>query len=455
LRPKTIVIANRLPERWVDGEWQPSPGGLVSSLTPILRHEGGVWIGWSGVAGETTEPATHEGMHLVPVTLSELEVTQYYLGFSNATIWPLYHDAIRTPEFHRTWWRSYQTVNRRFADAAVGVAEPGDLVWVHDYHLQLVPALVRALVPALRVAFYLHIPFPPVEIYARNPWRRHLLEGMLGADLVGFQTRLAADNFRSAALQFADAVIDGESLRHPGGTTRVIAAPISIDVGDFESLAASEATAERTGALRRQLGGPNTVILGVDRLDYTKGIDVRLRAFETFLERTPERAADTTFIQVASPSRETLSDYEEMKETVERTVGRINGTYGRHHRAPLHYIYESLPRDELVAYYAAADIMCVTPLRDGLNLIAKEYVVSHGDDGVLILSEFAGVANELGSAILVNPYDIDGMADGLQLALDLPPDERRTRMREMKEQVKSSDVHHWVARVLDALPRAR
>ena len=455
MRSRTVVVANRLPERMVEGQWQTSTGGLVTAVAPLLREGNGIWIGWTGVAGDRTAPFTHDGIHQVPVPLDAAEVDEHYLGFSNATIWPLYHDAIRTPEFHRTWWRAYQRVNRRFAEVAAGFATPGDFVWVHDYHLQLVPQMLRDLVPAARIAYYLHIPFPPVEIYARNPWRAQLVAGLLAANLVGFQTDLAAHNFRVAASTFARGEIDGEWIRHPGGRTRVITAPISIDVDGFEGIASSPETAAQAADLREQLGSPKDVILGVDRLDYTKGIDVRLRAFETFLEQHPERAADVSFVQVAVPSRETLSDYEDMRELIEQAVGRINGVHGGHHRMPVHYIYGEVPRELLVAYYVAADVMCVTPLRDGMNLVAKEYVVSRPqDDGVLVLSEFAGVANELDRAVLVNPYDIDGIVTALQTALEMPQAERRERMKAMKDQVRTHDVHAWAARVIDAMPEA-
>ncbi len=449
--PRMIVVANRLPVRRVGGEWTPSPGGLVSSLTPILQAGEGVWIGWSGTPGEDLGVFSHDGIRQVPIRLDRTDVDDYYLGFSNASIWPLFHDAVRTPEFHRTWWSRYRSVNRRFAEAAAEVAEPGDIVWVQDYHLQLVPQMLRELSPDVRIGFYLHIPFPPIEIYARLPWRRQILEGLGGADLVGFQTELARRNFHLAAEMFSDGGQDDDHVRLSGRRTRTITAPISIDVADFERLATSDETTERTARVLEELGNPRRVILGVDRLDYTKGIDVRLMALETLLDRHPRIADDTVFVQVAVPSREALGDYEEMRQRIEGLVGRINGIHGRALRAPVNYMYGSLPREQLVAYYRAADVMVITPLRDGMNLIAKEYVVSRPETGVLVLSEFAGVANELPEALLVNPYDIDGMADAFHLALELPPDEQRRRMRSMRDRVRTGDVHHWAARFLDAL----
>jgi len=437
----------------VDGDWQVSPGGLVAALTPLLEQTSGTWIGWPGVSGSQVEPFTHRGIDLIPVPLDAADLEEYYLGFSNATVWPLFHDAIRTAEFHRTWWRAYQRVNQRFAEAAAAEARPGDLVWVQDYQLQLVPQMIRDLRPDVRIAFYLHIPFPPVEIYARNPWRRQLIEGVLGSDLVGFQTRLASANFLRATQAFTDHHVEDDVVqRNDGRALRVITAPVSIDVGAFRSLAQSRDMKRRIRRLREQLGDPAHVFLGADRLDYTKGIDVRLRAFQTFLEQNPERAADTTFVQVAVPSRDVLDDYEEMRQQIEQMVGHINGSYGGRHLQPVQYIYESLPRDALVAYYGLADVMCVTPLRDGMNLVAKEYVTCHSDDGVLILSEFAGVANELEGALQVNPYDIDGMASTFRAAIEVPKADRRRRMRAMRAQIEQHDMRAWVAANMDAVP---
>ncbi len=427
----------------------------MSALTPLLAERGGTWVGWPGVAGAPVDTFVHDGITQVPVALDRQDIEEYYLGFSNATVWPLFHDAIRTAEFHRTWWRRYEAVNRRFAEAAVAQAAPGDLIWIQDYQLLLVPAMVRRLRPDVSVAFYLHIPFPPVEIYARNPWRRQLLEGMLGADLVGFQTPLASANFHRATTAFADCHTDGDRVVTPGDrSVTVVTAPVSIDVAAFEDIARSRDTRRRVKDLRSRLGDPRHVFLGADRLDYTKGIDVRLRAYQTFLDANPERAADTAFVQIAVPSRDAIDDYGDMRRLIEQQVGHINGTYGARHRMPVHYIYENLSRESLVAYYSLADVMCVTPLRDGMNLVAKEYVVSHSDDGVLILSEFAGVANELTEALQVNPYDIDGMAAVFREAIDVPRSDRRRRMRTMRSHIERHDVHAWVSRILGAMPES-
>ncbi len=447
---RTVVAANRLPVQAGPSGWEVSPGGLVTALRPIVREGHGAWIGWTGTADDEIDPFTIDDIDMVPVPISSREVDQYYSGFSNKTLWPLFHDAIRIPDYHRRWWRSYETVNQRFADAVVDATRPGDLVWVQDYHLMLVPELVRKeLGPSVSVNFFLHIPFPPVEVYARLPWRRELIGGLLGADVLGFQTERGASNFIEAAVEFAGAVVVPYGVSVDGRETRVLAAPISIDSAAYDEVSASEQTSDRVAALRRELGDPEAIFLGVDRLDYTKGIDVRLRAFETMLQRNPELAKTSQFIQIAVPSRQSIDDYADMRTEIEQIAGRVNGAHGGLHRMPVHYIYASLPREDLVAYYRAADVMCVTPLADGMNLVAKEFVASRVDeDGVLLLSEFAGAANELTDAVLVNPYDLDGVARAMTEALAMPAEERAARMRRMRERVLTHDVHAWARMAL-------
>jgi trehalose 6-phosphate synthase len=445
------VIANRLPVRRTDDGWETSPGGLVSALAPILREREGAWIGWTGTAGDAPPPFTHEGIEQRPVPLSESEVDDYYLGFCNGTLWPLYHDAIRPPEFHRHWWRPYVEANRRFAEHAADTVHPGDIAWIHDYQLQLVPRMLRELQPATTIGFFLHIPFPPVEVFARMPWRRQVLEGLLGADVLAFQTRLGRHNFSRAARRYVGAVGGTRELTYGDRVVRLQDAPISIDTAFYSRLAASPGMADRVRSLRQQFGH-RTVLLGVDRLDYTKGIDIRLRAFETLLETHPERAGDLVFVQVAVPSREGIDQYAEMRTGIEELVGRINGRHGRPGRPAVEYLYGSLPPDQLVAHYLVADIMCVTPLRDGMNLVAKEYVASRrGNTGVLVLSEFAGAAQELRQALQVNPYDLDGVSDTFRRALTIDADEIGRRMALLRRQVRRHDVFAWARSCLEAL----
>ncbi len=441
---RIIVAANRLPVSRVGDEWQRSPGGLVSALTPILQESDGVWIGWGGSVDDDLEPFRHDGIEHIPVAMSPEEIENHYLGFSNETIWPLFHDAIRTPDYHRHWWRTYKEVNRRFAEAIVSATKPDDLIWIHDYQLLLVPGIVRELAPELESRFFLHIPFPPVELYARLPWRTQVIEGMLGADVVGFQTKRGAGNFTNAALAFTDAETTDRGLRLNGHDSKVVATPISIETDKFEKLAASESTQTMVQQIRNDLGNPEVILLGADRLDYTKGINVRLRAFETLLDRDPGLADRLKFVQIGVPSRTSIGDYAAMKQEIEQIAGRINSMYGSRHKLPVHYIYESLTPADLVAYYSAADVMVVTPFADGMNLVAKEYVASriHGG-GVLLLSEFAGAAQEFRDALLVNPYDIDGMASWMMKAITMEPEEGHRRMESMRRVVKKHDVHLW------------
>lgn len=453
---RVVAVANRLPVRRAEGgTWEISPGGLVSALAPILRESGGAWIGWTGVADDAPEPFVHDGIAQHSVPLSDPEHEAYYLGFCNASLWPLYHDAIREAEFHPTWWDTYRQVNRRFAEIVADQHQPGDLIWVHDYQLQLVPAMLRRLQPTSRIGYFLHIPFPPVEIFARLPWRRQILHGLLGADVVAFQTERAVGNFLAAAERFTDAVVGRRALAVAGRRVQVQCAPISIDTAAYQSLSSTPRVRERAAALREEIGHPRKVLLGADRLDYTKGIDMRLLAFERLLERRAEIAEETVFVQIAAPSREPIGDYEAMRARIEQLVGRINGSHGAAHTVPVHYVYGTVPTDELVAYYVLADVMCVTPLADGMNLVAKEYIASRpGDEGVLVLSEFAGAAAELEGALTVNPYDLDGLTDAMAAALEMRPGEQAARIRGMRSQVRQNDVHAWADRCLGALEGA-
>ena len=445
------VVANRLPVERIDGNWSVSPGGLVAALQPVLAERGGAWVGWPGdTEGDQALPAEVEGLRLHAVPLSKDEHAGYYAGFSNATLWPLYHDNVRPPEFHRRWWHTYQAVNQRFAAAAAAVAPDGGAVWVHDYHLSLVPAMLRALRPDLRIGFFLHIPFPPMELFAQLPWRSAMLEGMLGADAIGFQTVYGARNFRAVARRWAATRTRRNQVLLADRTVRAEAHPISIDSARFSAMAASEPIRRRRRELREQLSG-RRILLGVDRLDYTKGIEIRLRAFENLLDRQPELAEQVVFVQVAVPSREGVGGYAAMREEIEHLTGRINGKHARLGLQPVNYRYGGVNRQDLVAIYAAADAMIVTPLRDGMNLVAKEYVACQTQaDGYLVLSEFTGAAHELHQADLVNPYDLDGITDALARAIAAPTRERRRRMQAMRRQVLRHDVHRWAHAALEA-----
>ncbi|MGY1700901.1 MULTISPECIES: alpha,alpha-trehalose-phosphate synthase (UDP-forming) [unclassified Geodermatophilus] len=452
-----VVVANRLPVDQVtdpDGttRWQRSPGGLVTALEPFVAGRGGAWVGWSGTAGEAPEPFESGGISLVPVELSEEEVDRYYEGMSNASLWPLYHDVVEKPEYHRTWWDTYVQVNKRFADRTAEVAAEGAIVWVHDYQLQLVPAMLRQRRPDLTIGFFLHIPFPPYELFTQLPWRSAIVEGLLGADLVGFQLPSAAANFVQLARRLHELPTRGATIEYDGRVVTARAFPISIDVAAFDRLANSPEVLARAKEIRTELGDPEKMILGVDRLDYTKGISVRLNAFQELLEDGAVEAPGTVLVQVATPSRERVEHYVHMRETIEQQVGHINGVFGSIGGPAVHYFNQSMPREELAALYRAADVMLVTPYRDGMNLVAKEYVAARSDlGGTLVLSEFAGAAAEFRQAFLVNPHDITGVKNQLLRALRAEPAEAARRMRAMRRHLVKHDLDHWASSFFDAL----
>ncbi|GCE75986.1 alpha,alpha-trehalose-phosphate synthase (UDP-forming) [Cellulomonas biazotea] len=457
-----LVVANRLPvdvSLGDDGEpsWTRSPGGLVTALAPVMSGADGAWIGWGGSPDLELDPFEVDGTQLVPVTLSADDVERYYEGFSNDTLWPLYHDVIAPPTFHRQWWEAYQRVNQRFAEAAARQAAKGATVWVHDYQLQLVPRLLRELRPDLRIGYFHHIPFPPLEIFAQLPWRKQVVEGLLGADLVGFQRGGDAANFVRVVRRLTDLTTRGQivTLMKHGKVERHVRAaafPISIDSHAFDDLARSPEVQERAAQIRHELGDPEVLLLGVDRLDYTKGIRHRVKAYGELLEDGRLSPSTTTLVQVASPSRENVGAYQQLRDEVELLVGRINGDYGQVGHAPVQYLHQSFPMEEMAALYLAADVMLVTALRDGMNLVAKEYVAARSDDrGALVLSEFTGAADELQGAILVNPHDIDGMKDAITYAVHMDPRESRKRMRRLRRRVLGHDVTAWSQEFLAVL----
>ncbi|HSV41267.1 MAG TPA: trehalose-6-phosphate synthase [Nocardioidaceae bacterium] len=457
-----VIVANRLPvDRVVapDGSvtWRRSPGGLVSALEPVMRSYDGAWIGWDGGTDSTNEPFVDDGMRLIPVPITAEEIEEFYEGFSNATLWPLYHDVVAKPSFHREWWDAYLTVNRRFAEAAAEIAAEGAMVWVQDYQLQLVPAMLRDLRPDLRIGFFLHIPFPPLELFQQLPWRRQLLEGLLGADIVGFQRPGGSQNFVRLVRQRVGHKTHRDLVYLPNGrTVQAQAFPISIDYDGLEELARSDRVEQRAKEIREQLGNPDKVLLGVDRLDYTKGIYGRLRAYGELIRDGHLNVEDAVFVQVATPSRERVEQYRKLRDDIDRLVGSINGDLGRIGRPAIHYMHSSYPREEMAALFRAADVCVVTPLRDGMNLVAKEYVACrYEEDGALVLSEFAGAADELRQAYLVNPYDINGMKATLLEAIAADPKELQRRMKAMRKTVSDHDVNDWATSFLEALRQVK
>lgn len=452
-----VVVANRLPVddgAAPDGacEWRRSPGGLVSALRPLLQHTPATWVGWAGGTGPAPSLTDIDRVRLHTVALTAEDVRDHYEGFANATLWPLYHDAVEQPVYHRRWWEAYQRVNQRFAEAAARAAEPGGVVWVQDYHLQLVPGLLRTLRPDLRIGFFLHVPFPPPELFMQLPRRAELLLGMLGADLVGFQRAQAAHNFAQLATKVLNLSATDRRIAVDDRVVRIGAFPVSIDMAEMEALARRPDVVRRAARLRADLGDPQHVILSVDRMDYTKGIEQRLKAYRELLSGGHVKVRDTVLVQVAVPSRERVEQYQILRDRVEHQVGRINGEFGRVGEPAIHYLTQPFDRAELAALYRIADIMAVTPLRDGMNLVAKEYVAARVDEaGTLLLSEFAGAAAEFTQAFLVNPHDLEGLKLTLMHALQATPADVTARMRAMRAHLRTHDIRAWASSYLTAL----
>jgi trehalose 6-phosphate synthase/phosphatase len=462
---RLIIVANRLPVTVVvdddDVHVTPSSGGLVTGLRPWHERRDGVWVGWPGeTSGLSAERRADVDRQLadhrfVPVHLSGDEVERCYHGFANRVLWPLFHYQVDRVPVDAGDWDAYRLVNERFAEAAWREYRPGDTIWIHDYQLMLVPGLLRVRLPHARIGFFLHIPFPSSEVFRVLPWRQQILDGLLGADLVGFHTFAYLRHFVNALLHIEGVEADVDRVHVTGRDVRLGAYPMGIDAQSFSALAIAPEVVAASEVIRRDAGG-RRILLGVDSLDYTKGIPRRLHAIERLLARQPELADSIRYVQVAVPSRGEVDAYQKFKQQVEEFVGRINGAFGTLRSVPIHYVHHSVSSAELVALYRAADVMLVTPLRDGMNLVAKEFAASRVDeDGVLVLSEFAGAAVELDGAVVVNPYDVEALADTILHALSLPNAERRARMKTLRRQVTEHDVHDWAARFVRMLLEAR
>jgi trehalose 6-phosphate synthase len=462
---RLAVVSNRLPVVLQDqgDSWdiQPGSGGLVTALAPILSRNGGIWIGWPGTSAHGVEEPIREfserqGYTLSPVPLSPEDVKGYYSGFSNEILWPLLHGFHTRCHFDPSYWACYQRVNGVFARQILQDTDPEDYVWVHDYHLMCVAREMKKTGASRNCGFFLHIPFPGPEIFLKLPWRREILRSLMDYDLLGFQTSQDARNF-VRCLQCLSSHIHEEDL----GALSLITCndlqvkagcfPISIDFDEFANKAASKDVSTRTATLNL-LHPEQQIILGVDRLDYTKGIPQRLEAMRNALSMFPDLRGRISLIQVVVPSREGVSEYQLLKEEIERLVGEINGQFTEPGWIPIHYLYRSLPRRELIAFYLASAIALITPLWDGMNLVAKEYCAcNYREDGMLILSEFAGAASQLHrDAILVNPYDVNGVADAIRRAFHMSKAERQARMANLRRVIKQYDIHFWVDSFLQA-----
>jgi trehalose 6-phosphate synthase/phosphatase len=460
---RLIIVSNRLPfalDSAGEDLWTVTPafGGLVSAVEPVLRERGGTWIGWPGTAGEIPdEPlaeATREvGYNVVPVTLSAIERDEFYYGYSNEVIWPLFHDLQNFCNFEPTYWHAYKQVNERFADAIIRNARPNDFIWVHDYHLMYVGQALRERSAPQQLSalmFFLHIPLPPYDIFAKLPQQRRLLHALLQFDLLGFQTRRDVRNFLQCVRRVmpdAKALSRAEThvIQFERRKIRVQHFPIGIDFNSFENGAKSKAIAQAAEQLRASFPDCQ-LMLGSDRLDYSKGIPERLRAFRNALDRYPELRGRIVLIQIVVPSRVEIPRYHEFKGRIDRLVGEINGRFSTSTWIPIQYHFRGLNREDLLAHYRACDMAFITPLKDGMNLVAKEYCACRIEqDGTLILSQFAGAAEQLKpDALLVNPYDIEQMADTIVKGFQMTQAERAARMKRMRHVVRKENVFWWV-----------
>ena len=468
-RERLIVVSNRLPISFSKQKGVlkavPSSGGLVTALTPILREHGGTWIGSPGSLTDSEgrdgadnekdiqrlldDSARDQDYKHVAVHLSEEEQTNFYEGFSNEIVWPLFHDLQSRCRFSPNYWSFYQRVNKKFAEAVLEVAKASDIIWIQDYQLMQVAVTIRKKRPKAKLAFFMHIPFPSPDIFEKLPWRGEILDGLLQHDLIGLQTARDEHNFIACLRKFLPEYKierQGEMriVHHAQGKSRVQFFPISVDFRWFSDAAQQDRVIARAAEIREQLHDVH-VALGVDRLDYTKGIPERLRAFSALLRNYPALRGKITLFQVVVPSRETIVGYQNLMAEIERSVTHINGEFAEVDWVPVHYLHRSIPRDELLALYRAANTAIITPLKDGMNLVSKEYCAARSDsDGVLLLSEFAGAAPQLRTgALLVNPYDEIGVAAALNRSFHMERDERRKRMSRLRTSIRRNDILHW------------
>jgi trehalose 6-phosphate synthase/phosphatase len=464
---KLVLVSNRIPITFTTegGKLKglPSSGGLVSALEPLLKDHGGIWVGSGGTEDtprirEILEQASGDNPYrYAPLFLTEEEQSNFYEGFSNEIVWPLFHDLQSRCNFDPRYWDFYERVNRKFADAVEKASGPSDLIWIHDYQLMQAGKTLRCRRPGARLAFFLHIPFPSPDIFAKLPWRQQILEDLLAHDLIGVQTVRDQRNLVACIRSFVPSVkISGRGESRvvvgQGGRTHIEAFPISIDFRSFAEQSTSAPVLERTAQIKAKTHDIQ-ITVGVDRLDYTKGIPERLKAFGYFLRKYPEFHRKVELIQIVVPSREGIPRYDQLKREVERLVTHVNGEFSEPGWVPINYIYRSVPRDELIAVYRAADVALITSLKDGMNLVAKEYCAAKTEvNGVLVLSEFAGAAPELRiGAILVNPNDEVGVAAALKQALEMKPEERRRRMLRLRHQIRQADILTWRDRFFHAL----
>jgi len=462
---KTIIVSNRLPVKISknNNEYQlsPSEGGLATGLGSVYKHGNNKWVGWPGL--EITDEQERETISgqldelcLAPVFLTQEEINQYYEGFSNDVLWPVFHYYISTyAVYKQSNWEYYQAVNEKFRDAILQIASPGDTIWIHDYQLLLLPAMVREKLPGISIAFFLHIPFPSHELFRMIPWRRELLEGVMGADLIGFHTFDDVRHFTGAVSRILPVNVSANVITL--GERAVVAEsfPMGIDVKKYATLPHRKKVKENIRSIKETFKN-SKLILTIDRLDYSKGILQRLQAFELLLQTHPEYAEKVTMYMIVVPSRDTVPQYAHLRDEIDKRVGGINAVYRKMDWTPIHYYYRSFPIEMLSALYSTADVCLVTPLRDGMNLVSKEYVASRtNDDGVLVLSEMAGASKELIDALIVNPNNSVEVCDAIITALNMPLDEQRERMQQMQALIGKFNITHWVKIFMDRLKEVK
>jgi trehalose 6-phosphate synthase/phosphatase len=462
---KTIIVSNRLPVKITknDGgyELSPSEGGLATGLGSIYKQNANIWIGWPGL--EITDEKAQEKvtrqlakLSLLPVFLSQEEINQYYEGFSNDVLWPVFHYYASTyANYKQSNWDYYKKVNEKFKEAVLRIAKPGDTIWIHDYQLLLLPSLIRNEQPELSIGFFLHIPFPSYEMFRLIPWRAELMEGILGADLIGFHTFDDVRHFLNAATRILPVTSSANIITNGDHSIVVESFPMGIDEKKYASLPNDPEVIKNIELIKDSFKNTK-LIISIDRLDYSKGILQRLQALEYLLQQHPEYLEQITFYMIVVPSRDTVPQYAQLHDQIDKKVGSINALYRTMEWTPIHYYYRSFPIEMLSALYYSADVCLITPMRDGMNLVSKEYVASRvNDDGVLILSEMAGASKELIDALIVNPNNTVEIADNIIKAINMPLEEQQRRMKQMRQMVIKFNVSHWVKIFLDKLKEVK
>ncbi len=472
---KTIIVSNRLPlsltiENGVV-KAVPSVGGLATGLKSVHSEGNGVWLGWSGLIDAEIDPKTKPKVQAAlkkqqcdSVMLSQEEVAGFYFGFSNRTLWPLFHYFTEFTEYDSQDWETYKQVNQKFADLILQHAELGDQIWVQDYQLLLVPKMVKERLPDAKIGFFLHIPFPSYEVFRTLPWREEILEGMLGADLIGFHTYAYERHFLSSVQRLLGCDLEFNTILYETRLIKVEAFPMGIDYAKFNdtALAQREKSKSERSEIQQsidkhfEIKGKSSFILSIDRLDYTKGIAKRLLAFEYFLEKYPDYAGKVRLVMLAVPSRSNVPQYQDLKNEIDQLVGRINGKFSDVNWTPIWYFYRSMPFENLIDLYSSCDIALLTPVRDGMNLVAKEYIACRTDHtGVLILSEMAGAANELNEALIINPNNFEQVANAIKQAIEMPEEEQKQRNIVMRERIERYNVERWATEFLQNLTDVR